>query len=343
MFVYLSAFIFTLFFAYLYSKVHNKRIKKFMFLLVIFPFWFISAFRYDVGTDYFNTYVKYYEHTKLGWKPYRTEPLFQLLNNVLVRLNCNVVWLFIITSFIFLFFVFLIIFKYSKNYIVSIIVFFVSSIFFNSLNNVRQYLALSIALYGVLNNNKIKKIIFIIVASMIHLSACLLIIIVFIKQFKLNKRRYGIISILMAILSPFVCVFIYYTLKNTKYGYFFDNIGTGFSLAFVLVNLIYTFFNWYFYDENNIISELGCMQLLTFLFTLCSIILQNEELWMRIIRVFSFSQFLLVPCILEKCKSKIQCQSTCFVLTFSYILYTIYTVYTMGGLNVFPYNFIFNI
>ena len=99
MFVYLSAFIFTLFFAYLYSKVHNKRIKKFMFLLVIFPFWFISAFRYDVGTDYFNTYVKYYEHTKLGWKPYRTEPLFQLLNNVLVRLNCNVVWLFIITSF----------------------------------------------------------------------------------------------------------------------------------------------------------------------------------------------------------------------------------------------------
>lgn len=343
MLVYITAFVLTLLFVFLYTRVKKRCYKVCLFILSMLPFWFVSAFRYDVGTDYFNTYVKYFEHTKIGWHPYKTEPLFQLLNYILVKFNCDVIWLFIITSFIFIFFVFLTIFKYSKNYYLSIIIFFVSSIYFNSLNNVRQYLALAIAFYGISNPKMFKRIIFLIIATLIHLSSCLLFVIIILEYFSLNKRKFSVINILMIFIAPFACIIIFYIFKTTKYGYFFDTTGTGFSLALVIVIFLYTFLTWYFYDENNISNDLAYMQIFTFLSVLCSIILQNEEMWMRIIRVFSFSHIILVPCVIQKCKNSFQKKYISFALIFSYAIYTFYTVYLMDGLNVFPYKFIFNI
>ncbi|MDE7384823.1 MAG: EpsG family protein, partial [Anaeroplasmataceae bacterium] len=131
MLVYLFGLCLTLFFSNLYISNYNsgKKTKTFSnynfkkvicFLLAIFPFWFITAFRYDVGTDYLYTYVKYFEHFQKGWRPYSHEPLFQLLNICLVSLNLSYVWLFAISGFIIIACMFYYIFKYSPMPIYSV-------------------------------------------------------------------------------------------------------------------------------------------------------------------------------------------------------------------------------
>lgn len=352
MMVYIIAFVLSWIFAkiYIYNKekylnTKCKLSKKLLvgasFLLMIFPLWFISAFRYDVGTDYFNTYVKYFEHTKLGWKPY-SEVLFQGLNDLLVYLNCDVVWLFIITSFVFLFFIFKTIVKNSENIFQSLIILFVSSIFFSSLNNVRQYVGLAIGLYGLMSTKNVKAIIFIIIGSMIHMSVILFLPFIFLKKLVFNKSSIIILTIFLLMSSPILCYIIRVILMNTKYNYFINIENSGYPLLYIIVNFIILFFSLlYFKNKDEKMSFLVLMQIFSCVFCLCSMFLQNEELWMRIIRITSIFQILLIPKLCTSIKYRLDRRVVFFSILTAYGIYTIYTVYLMGGLAVFPYTFVF--
>lgn len=351
MLIYLLSFSLTLLITKIYltyKKKHqnnfkSKKVIDLLFMLaIIFPFWFISAFRYNVGTDYLYTYVKYYEHTKIGWLPYKTEPLFQLINSILVWFNLDVVWLFIITSFVILFFIFIIIFKCSENIYLSIIIFFVSGTFFNTLNNVRQYMSLAIAYYGLLCSKNKRGILWIIVASLIHTSSIVLIIPFFLKNNRLNRKKYLYINIFGIVFSPLICMIMRLLLLKTKYSYFFaGNVG-GYSLLFILLNIFMSFLIYIYYDNNsNMCSFLAIMQTFTLIFCVCSMIIQNEEFWMRVIRIFCMGQFLLIPSLIKTKRNTLDKAFICFGSFAAFFVYSFYTIYLMGGLEVFPYRFIF--
>lgn len=358
MIVYFLAFILTFIFVMLYKKVNiclmsKKRfsffwskILDFLFLLLsIFPLWFISAFRYNVGTDYLNTYVRYYEETKLGWKPY-SEFLFQWLNEFLVEKELSVVWLFAITSFVFLLFTFKTIYNYSTNVYISVFILFISGMFFNSLNNVRQYMALAISVYGYFHKNKFYGMLLIAISLFIHFS-CILIIPLFIMKYvrkieHTKKIDFFIISILLLTLSPFLCKIIKYILEVSKYNYFINIENAGFSLLFFIVNATLLLIMMLVYDnKDKSFVNFAYIQLLSFILCVCAFLMPNEEFWMRVIRITAFFQIIFVPDIVSRSlKFKTGCISTILIYS-TYLVYTVYTMVIMGGNEILPYRFIF--
>lgn len=353
--VYLISMLLTVLFSYLYLKrkrssaggvyvdVFRKRIyldRVLLFLLAVFPVWFITAFRYDVGTDYLYTYVKYFEHSSYGWRPY-DEPLFQLLNNFILTFSDNYVWLFVITGAIINILFFYFIFKYSVTPITSIVIYFVSSFFFNSLNNIRQYLAMSIAVFAFTNKNFIKSLIIILFASMFHFSALLYVPVLLASKLRFRRKDFMIFSAIAFISVPFICKLSIYLLQFTKYSYFLDS-GSGFSLLIIIVNVLIFIACLFYYDERDKeYQKYAILQLITVCLCIFSIFFKNEEFTIRLIRLPMIFQLILVPKIISKernraCRALVLCG-----IVLSYFVFTFYTVYLMGGLEVFPYQFIF--
>lgn len=349
MIIYILGFTLTLLFARVYLSLernnHRKSLsyvflKNISFLFVILPFWLITAFRYDVGTDYLHTYVKYYEDVRMGWKPY-SDYVFEWLNEILVKYNFDVVYLFAITGFIFLYFTFRIIFKYSDNTYLSIIVFFISSVFFASLNNVRQYVGIAIGIYALLEKNKVKSTILMFFSIGFHLSCMIFIPFLFIRNVNISKRLYKRVFCLLFCFLPMILYLFYLILLKTKYSYFLNNMSDGFSILYILLNLVIMFFSFVYYDKNNgKIQNCYYFQLVASILCICSMLFQNEELWMRVIRIFTYSQILLIPSFSKKTVFDKTCVIT--IICAFYLIYTVYTVIIKGGLDILPYKTIFN-
>lgn len=361
--VYLITFSITLFFSYIYlSKFKRKTLvynyadvsprrkpsiyferkiqKLILFLLAVLPVWFITAFRYDVGTDYLYTYVKFFEQIQLGYSPYN-EPLFQLLNITFVSLHLDYVWLFAACGAIINICVFKLIFDRSANPLLSIAIYFCAAIFFNTLNNVRQFLAISIAAFAFFQNKNWKSIAIILIAGLFHFSAFLYFPLWLFAKIRLKRRGYMILSAVAIALVPLFAFGMIKILEHTRYSYFI-NYSSGYSIITVLINVIVYLLTCFYYDKND--SDymlLANIQLITLCLCFCGMIIQNEELWMRFIRMTTFFHIFLIPRIIKKERSKdwrfiIGCF---FILMF--LVYTVYTVYMCGGLGVFPYKFIF--
>ena len=118
-------------------------------ILVLFaaaPLCIISALRYDLGTDFYN---------------YTTE------------------FIIILTSVIFCGIVYYAMYKQSRNICFSLFIFFFSYNYFISLNNVRQCVAQAVALIGIcalMRGKKILFAVFVLLASTIHQTAMIYLV-----------------------------------------------------------------------------------------------------------------------------------------------------------------------
>lgn len=132
------------------SKIKKDNIYwRYGFLVLgLFPIFFIMAFRYDVGTDYFYGYIPGFKNIALGATSFGKEPGFYLLNKLIQVFTLQSQWLIITTSFIYVLCLGMIIDEQSVNPFVSIFVLFASTIFFVSLNNIRQQIAVIFILWG---------------------------------------------------------------------------------------------------------------------------------------------------------------------------------------------------
>ncbi len=310
------------------------------FALAIFPIWFITAFRYDVGTDYLYTYVNFFEITQNGGAPY-DEIGFQFLNSLLAHAGLGYVWLFAITGAVNVIASFHLIFKYSEKPLYSIAIYFIAAIFFNTLNNVRQYLAITIGVLALFQNRHWKAVLIILFASLFHFSALLYLAVYVAYKITFKRLGFVILSVVGLALVPILNFVLDRVLLGTKYAYFL-NYSDGFSFLTLLINGVIYLLSFIFYNNRDkSFRGLANLQLVTLLLCVCSVFMQNEELWSRFIRMTAYTQLLLLPKIANNAKgtfAKTVAIATPVVL---YAIYTIYVIYIIGGLEVFPYQFIF--
>ena len=147
MLVYLMTYIFSLLFAYLYSLSKDKYVSFLLKILLFFVLFLPLALRYNIGTDYENYWqqimwdVNIYENKwsgfELGWRP---------LLFFIKFLNLDVHWFFVVVAFFSVYFVLKIV---DKKYIHYAIIIYVSTLYLDSFNIVRQAFAAIIAVYGV--------------------------------------------------------------------------------------------------------------------------------------------------------------------------------------------------
>lgn len=161
----------------------NKNIKTYIFFVACFLIIVFGGLRDEVGTDWYN-----YKLLFLGEKT-DVEYSYIFLSNFFKSVNCGY------SSF--LFFIFILAFylkaktlkKYSKYPIISLLVYIPTVLIIYDMNGIRQGLALGITLYSfkyIIEKNKIKFFLSILIATTIHISA-----IVFLPAFFISKLNIG--------------------------------------------------------------------------------------------------------------------------------------------------------
>lgn len=213
----------------IFKEIEKKYLSK--KLIVTFTLIFLfSALRYDVGWDY----KMYYEFYKGDLSINNMDFLFQKIIDIARYFNTPQL-LFGIYSFITVLFVYLGICN-DKNNTLGIVTFLMMPFFYlTSFSTIRQLAAVAVSYYGIKKyENKIFKLIgYLILAYLLHFSALISWMIIFIIKFLKNKSKKKIIKIntLLILLefilfsfSNYMLIMLHFVIKffSAKYIYKLD-------------------------------------------------------------------------------------------------------------------------
>ncbi|WP_188653890.1 EpsG family protein [Yeosuana aromativorans] len=193
--------IYILFYLFVFSLLLFGKYKvikgvNFYWLTYFFIFLF-SAFRYDVGYDFMYYYkildksIKYYDNMFNR---------LEFLNKIIINFSQDINFLqlyFIATSFLIVFLIYKTVKFYSKDFIISTLIFLSFPIFyFNSFSIIRQFVAISIVFYSfkfVKSKKLFSFLLSIFIAFFFHKSAVLALPIYWIYRLKLKNIHFIII------------------------------------------------------------------------------------------------------------------------------------------------------
>lgn len=340
---------------------HGNIIRFLMVILsILFPL-MLSVFRYGIGTDYFYTYIPQFKKIISGGESYY-EIGFYWFNKFIGMFTSNGQVLIAVTSLIFIGIVYREIYRSSQQYWLSILLFYLSFVYFISLNNIRQSMAsaiLLIALTFLIKEHRIGFICCVMVAASIHQIAIIFLLFLLIEKIQLSSISYTILAIgfwgACKFIVPLVLIKIVEYIPRLKLYYVADElsiysnktIGTFWLLVQIIIMLYLNYIDIIYkpnksknsikdYREWNIIKLNQCL-------LLCVCAMDGiVPATYRIVRMFSFSQFLFIPNIVykyEKNKPRRLIQ-VIFIISIFTILFIENLI--AGSEEVFPYTSIFS-
>lgn len=311
MYIYIITFLITILLVWLAeNKAKSRKNKIILLILAVVPMFFISAIRYNVGTDYEKRYVADYYTLLEGKNVGNLEIGFKAIDYLCLFFTKEPYLLFVITSLIILAIIFEVIYKKSSNRILSIIVFFLGGYFFATLNIIRQYISVAFILLGyqfLMSENKKKAyigfVICAILAFFMHSSSIICFIIILLTKKNIMDARWVIpLSILILILNKNIMVILTPIIKNTRFNvYLTGKFTTGeLSILQIVENLIIylaMYFSYYFEKkQGKELDKQGItlinIQGLALLFTVSGVI---HTLFIRMAIYFVAFQIISIP------------------------------------------------
>lgn len=238
MLVYVIVALLSYFLLMLSKKTKDSKKKNVLITISFLIVFLVSALRVNVGTDY-KSYVNWFNDIDTFSLSF-TNFLFNNMIFIIKLFTHNPQWLFVVTSFIILLFIHLHSIKEHEDYDMIIFLFIVLGFYFSTFNGIRQWIAIAIFMYSfkyIKRKDFDKYLICIIVASLFHITAILLLPAYF--MFKINiKDKYKLIII--------GCAFIIFKLFN------FNNL-----IAFILKNFAFSFYVRYFQSGIDLTQSVG--------------------------------------------------------------------------------------
>lgn len=316
MIVYILMLLISILFIYISQKQTKKWAKILCYIMAAMPFFIVSAFRYDVGTDYIKRYTYDYNRMLKGVNVPNLEILFKAIMYFCMIFTTKPYMMFFITSALIVGLIMGTTFKKSQNKILSVCIFFLGGFFFDSLNIMRQYLAMSIVFFAYQFLIKDKKwyllyALLVIIATLIHSSAIIMLVALLLTKKMLVNWKWVIpITILILILNENLMKIVGLVLQNTRFAvYLTGKFAQGdVSFLFIAENLIIYLAMYYIYSKN---KKLGNIQTQDILFlniqALALIVMALGSCHMLFIRIalyFSIFQVISVPYYIQKMPEK---------------------------------------
>lgn len=256
MIVYLVMLLFTIAFIFGAQKSKNKILKVILYICSVLPLFIVSALRYDLGTDYTKRYLSAYKATVNGVEVKSLEITFRYIVKICTTITTNPNILFIITSFIIIGLIMLTILTKSKNKILSVIILVLGGFYFESLNLVRQYVSIAIILFSshfLLKNNWKYYILFIlsvILATSIHTSAFVAIVIVILGKFTFVNWKWILpVSTAILIFNGQIMNVIIKIIELTEYAHY-KEIAGEISYLNIIKNIFLFIAMQYVYNQS---------------------------------------------------------------------------------------------
>lgn len=151
----------------------------------------LSAFRYDVGTDYFFTYRPMFDRVVAGKSvDYSLGGMGRwVISQIIYALGGGHVWFFFITSALVVGLFFWGIYRQSVMPVVSVALFVLTEVYFASLNGVMQYVGLAFVFFGfyyVQQQSFLKYAVFVLIGAFFHPSVVIMLPLYFFSKLKLK-------------------------------------------------------------------------------------------------------------------------------------------------------------
>lgn len=306
MIIYFLVAIFSGSMMFLSNKILQKTGKNFFVILSFLPFFCITAFRYGIGYDYLNIYTKIF-NSIINGAATNWEPAIVLICKLIGKFSSDPFYFFFITSLITCIFIYKAILKNSLIPWLSLILFIVSGLYMDSMNAVRQYIAISIFAYSfkfIEEQNLKKYIISIIVATLFHSSAIMLLPIYFFCNLKLTPKKKFWVCVFIIILLPLFNIVFMTIISHTKYAFYISSVYGKANPTYseLLVSSILFFISTILYKKNKDDNRYNIYYNLTFLFFIMGILSFKILLAYRVIMYFKISLIFMVPLILKSVK-----------------------------------------
>lgn len=209
MIIFILCVIFSFSLLFLHHKGYRIRGSEFCTFILL---WLIAGFRYKVGDDFLNYEYGYNHPDAIIY-----EPIWYLITEFLRYMGLSSQSFFLFTSFIIILFVTQGIKKMSPNYFMSICIFIVTLLYFESMNLIRQYAAMSVCLlafYYRYNHKYFKYMLLLVLAISFHVTAIICIPIFELALIKYNRYLLSSIILLSLSFGSIISSFIISLLSN---------------------------------------------------------------------------------------------------------------------------------
>lgn len=329
-------------------SVTTKKILNYRYLNIV-PFillFCVSAFRYKVGMDY-GIYVSAYEAIKNGFSV-RTDIFSRLLFRFMSVFQLSPQWYFIITSFLMNLFIYIVINSESENIPLSYYIFLCGTMYFASMNTVRQFMAIALfymSLKYVGESSFKKYFICNAIGALFHASALFLIPLYFILKWR-GGKKYWICIILIFLFRSQITAILETLIINTKYSMyltystFANDAWEGWKISNYINAILFALY--YFVLKNKDDKDYTYMNI-HFLGIIVSLIALSFPGGDRIFMYFRFVEFLSVPNLISHLRlNKNQKIVIIILIMMIYFIYFYHTIIILNGNNVLPYVSVFS-
>lgn len=345
MLVYILMIIISCFGGFLADKLVTKHSKLIAFMIAFVPVFLVSAVRFDVGRDYMDTYVYTFNKVLLDANDIRMDLGFLYLNKIIAFFGANYQWIFVISSFIINFFICKVIFEKSNNKFLSLFIYICGTLFFFSLNGIRQTMALALFYYSLkyIEKQNIKKYFFInIVGALFHASAILFLPLYFILSKKLSVKLKLFLILIMIFILPISINIIHNLLLTTKYSMYITtgayNPLDAINVSTIINILLFVVYEYIYQTKKIQDKQFNIYNNIHFLGIIISLFITQISLAMRVFMYFRYIEFLSVPYLLSKMTtSKKNYKILMIIICALYFVYFIHGVYFENGNDVLPY------
>lgn len=337
-------------FNYITIHTYNKKTPAYFFIIPSFLLlFFISTFRGDFTTDYknytnlFELYNKY-SFSELFNAGFQNEIGFIYLNKIIGIISEDVTYFFAIMSLIILFGFFYHFKKYSVNLWLSVLMFITAGSYYASFNITRHIFAVAIVFVGskfLYDRRFLKWVLVVILASLFHKTAIIMIPFYFILNFRINIRNWILIaigSVITILLFDDIVMFaqqhLYEQYTEDSYGMWGQAIT---NVVLPLAFLVFSLLNIKKLHPNNNKHRIWLNAVIFYAFF--NLLALQIEMVERLGRFFAPYALLLVPYILSRIQNN--------HLRFFYMMLLIATLilynYVILSDSVFdPYYFIWD-
>lgn len=320
-----------------------------MTVLAFLPMFLVAAVRYEVGTDW-PIYRDYFHMINAGTNSF-SEGLFNLMNKLVFWTTGDFQGLIALCAFLSYFFLFRAINDQSISFPLSLLVFFISGSFFGSMNQLRQAISMPIMLYAfqyIQKKKPFRYIFWCIVASLIHVSSLVYLVLYFWAKFKPTLRRYVTIFALCIVTLPVLYILAEVLIRYSKYAWYFTsyfNSGStennfylvGFVFQFVMLG-IFACYRFNSRTEDPVYDGMLNCYFLSVIMLLFTPVLSQV---LRVSQCFGYCQILLVPRTINYEKNPTRRLLLYFLIVGLYTAKLLYDTYHLGWNGVIPYQTIF--
>ncbi|MBR3769371.1 MAG: EpsG family protein [Lachnospiraceae bacterium] len=318
--------------------------KKVAIVLSVIPILFITMFRKGIGTDYYNYMdildgLKYNIPALYGWR--KPEALFLVLCESIIKLGIDYQWLFIISAFVYCAIVFYVIYSLSQNASMSIFLLFGTTIYFASLNELRQHLgcALLLLAFKFMCEKKFKLFFLIVlVAGTIHVSCFLFAVVYLFYYIKIDpKKAIALVVVYVACLRIFINI-LYSIVGNTMYAVYLSREVEAVGIMGILIQVVIVTLVSLLYQDTPEYRMLYSIELVCLALTF----LQNSvPLIYRAKWNFYYPIILLLPMAVKRIRDARLRLVVNIMIVLCFMVYSYITVVVNKGYGVYPYQWIF--